>query len=207
MNRIRILIVEDDVFIAQDIREHLENMDYQVVGIAYDAEEAQSFLAKKTLDLVLLDINLGDGPDGIKVAESIRDHYQLPFLFLTSYASKSVVDRAKLTRPMGYIVKPFDERDLFSSLEIALYNYSQRWQPASWQAERINAQLNTDFTGKEVEVLQDIFEGKTNRQLCEKHYISLNTVKTHVKSIYDKLNVHSRSEAMAELRKRLGGRN
>ena len=105
---------------------------------------------------------------------------------------------------MGYIVKPFDEKDLFTTIEIALFNHAQKWQPESWHTDVINRRFNADFTPKEIEVLQDIFEGKTNRQLCEKHHISMNTIKTHVKRIYDKLQVHSRSEAMAMLRKGLG---
>lgn len=203
MDKIRILIVEDDPLIAQDIREHLEQMDYQVSAIAYDAPSALNQLAGNLPDLALLDINLGDGKDGIEIAEIIRDRYPLPFVFLTSYAGKQVLERAKPTRPMGYIVKPFDEKDLFATIEIALYNYAQRWQPESWEAGAVNHRLRTDLTTKEVEILQDIFEGKTNRQLCEKHFLSLNTIKTHVQRIYDKLDVHSRSEAMALLRKAL----
>ena len=146
---------------------------------------------------------MGKGPDGIALAVQLQEQYQIPFIYLSSYANKSVLDRAKRTRPMGYIVKPFDEKDLFTTIEIALYNHAQRWQPPVWNAAMINQRLTTNFTSKEVEILQDIFEGKTNRQLAEKHFISLNTVKTHVKSIYDKLQVHSRSEAMARLRKGL----
>lgn len=205
MNQIKILIVEDDIFICQDIREHLENMDYQVSGVAYNAQGAYGQLVENTPDLVLLDINLGEGQDGIDIAQQIRKKHQIPFIFLTSYASKSVLERAKPTRPAGYIVKPFDEKDLFAAVEIALYNHAQKWQPNSWNTQRINQLCRTDFTSREVELLQDIFEGKTNKQLCKKHFISLNTVKTHVKRIYDKLGVHSRSEAMATLRNRLGG--
>ncbi|MEM6801090.1 MAG: response regulator transcription factor [Bacteroidota bacterium] len=203
MNRIKVLVVEDDVFIAQDISEQLESLDYWVSHRAYNAEEAYSALEDCLPDLVLLDIHLGEGEDGIQIAEKIRDSYQIPFIFLTSFSSKAVLDRAKHTMPMGYIVKPFNEQDLFSSIEIALFNYAQRWQPASWKAETINRKLEQDFTPKEVEVLQDIFEGKTNRQLSAKHHISMNTVKTHVKRIYEKLDVHARSEAMAKLRKEL----
>lgn len=203
MNRIKILVVEDDVFIAQDISEQLESLDYHLAGLAYNAEDAYSLLAKELPDLVLLDIHLGEGEDGIQIAKKIRDTYQVPFIFLTSFSNKSILDRAKTTHPMGYIVKPFNEGDLFTSIEIALYNYAQRWQPSSWSPETINRKLSGDFTPKEVEVLQDIFEGKTNHQLSEKHHISMNTVKTHVKRIYDKLQVHARSEAMAKLRKSL----
>ncbi|NRB47877.1 MAG: response regulator transcription factor [Saprospiraceae bacterium] len=203
MDTIRILVVEDDIFISQDIVEMLEQMDYTISGVAYDGDAALAQLHENTPDFVLLDINLGEGKDGIDVAEVIRTQYQLPFIFLTSYASKSVLDRAKQARPSGYVVKPFDERDLYPAIEIALYNHAQRWQPDSWHQTHINRVLKTDFTQKEVEILQDMFEGKTNRQLSEKHFISLNTVKTHVLRIYDKLDVHSRSEAMAALRKRL----
>lgn len=203
MDTIRILIVEDDIFISQDIVEMLEQMDYTISGVAYDGDTALDQLKINTPDFVLLDINLGEGKDGIDIAEVIRSQYQLPFIYLTSYASKSVLDRAKQTRPAGYVVKPFDERDLYPAIEIALYNHAQRWQPDSWHQAHINRVLKTDFTQKEVEVLQDMFEGKTNRQLSEKHFISLNTVKTHVLRIYEKLDVHSRSEAMAALRKRL----
>ena len=203
MNRIKILVVEDDVFIAQDISEHLTSLDYWVTGVAYRAEEAYEELEKELPDLILLDINLGKGEDGISIAQHIQKEYQIPFIFLTSYSSSSVLERAKPTHPMGYIVKPFNEQDLYTSIEIGLYNYAQRWQPANWNPQTINRKLVTEFTPKEVEVLQDIFEGKTNRQLSQKHHISLNTVKTHVKRIYEKLEVHARSEAMAKLRKEL----
>ncbi|MDW3649291.1 MAG: response regulator transcription factor [Bacteroidia bacterium] len=203
MNRIKILVVEDDVFIAQDISEHLTSLDYWVTGVAYRAEEAYEELKKELPDLVLLDINLGKGEDGICIARHIQKEYQIPFIFLSSYSSSSVLERAKPTHPLGYIVKPFNEQDLYTSIEIGLYNYAQRWQPSNWNPETINRKLVTEFTPKEVEVLQDIFEGKTNRQLSQKHHISLNTVKTHVKRIYEKLEVHARSEAMAKLRNKL----
>lgn len=204
MHQIQILIVEDDLFISQDIGEYLQGMDYQVSAVAYNAAEAFAQLSIQQPDLVLLDIDLGKGKDGIDIALKIRDIYQIPFIYLTSYATKSIVERAKYTRPMGYIVKPFDEKDLFAAIEIALFNHATSWQPAHWHPDTINAGMGTDFTAKEVEILQDIYEGKTNRQLCEKHFISLNTVKTHVLRIYEKLDVHSRSEAMAVLRRRLG---
>ncbi|MEM7368502.1 MAG: response regulator transcription factor [Bacteroidota bacterium] len=201
MNSTKILIVEDDVFIAQDIQEYLANMQYAVSGIAYDAEDAMKELSGNPPNLVLLDIHLGEGKSGIDIAIMLRDVYQIPFIFLTSYANKATLEEAKQTRPLGYIVKPFDEKDLFTTIEIALYNHAQRWKNPTWHVEGINQKFRTDFTPKEVEILQDVFEGKTNRQLCEKHHVSLNTIKSHVKNIYEKLDVHSRSEAMAKIRK------
>ncbi|MEO0472736.1 MAG: response regulator transcription factor [Bacteroidota bacterium] len=204
MNQIRILIVEDDIFIAQDIQDCLERMDYVIAGVAYQREDAIHFLREKTPDLALLDVNLGNNQDGILIGKQIHEEFDVPFIYLTSYANKAVLDAAKETHPMGYIVKPFNEKDLYSSIEIALFNFTRRWQPPQWKASFINQKLDTDFTAKEIEILKDIFEGKTNRQLSDQHNISLNTVKTHVKRIYDKLAVHSRSEAMAYLRRTLG---
>ncbi|MEZ4993445.1 MAG: response regulator transcription factor [Saprospiraceae bacterium] len=203
MQSVSILIVEDDIFISQHLREQLKKMDYEVAGVAYNAQGALDQLAKHRPDLVLLDINLGEGKDGIDVAEIIREEYQIPFIYLTSYANRSIIERAKPSRPAAYIVKPFTEKDLFANIEIALYNHAQGWQVGSWEPDIINKRFDTEFTRKEVALLRDVFEGKTNRQICEKHFVSLNTVKSHILRIYAKLDVHSRSEAMAELRKRL----
>lgn len=204
MNYINVLVVEDDIFISQDICEALTQMDYVVAGQAYDASGAIPYLDDKSLDLVILDINLGEGASGITLGSLIQAEYQLPFIYLTSYANRSTLEEAKRTRPQGYVVKPFKPVDLFAAIEIALYNHTQRWQPASWQQSYINKRIGADFTAKEVEILQDMFEGKTNQQLADKHFISLNTVKTHVRRIYDKLKVHTRSEAIATLRQQLG---
>ncbi|MEL6591554.1 MAG: response regulator transcription factor [Bacteroidota bacterium] len=203
MNQLRILIVEDDIFIAEDIKSCLESQDYHVVDIAYKVAEALPILDRKAVDLVILDINLGDGPDGISLGEQLQEKYQLPFLYLTSYADRATLERVKPTRPLAYLVKPFSEAELFANIELAMYRYAQRWEPSSWQAEHINQKLRTDLTAKEVAVLQDIFAGKTNRQLCEIHFLSPNTIKTHVRRIYSKLQVNSRPEAMAYLRQSL----
>ncbi|MEL7529767.1 MAG: response regulator transcription factor [Bacteroidota bacterium] len=203
MYQIKILIVEDDIFIAQDIKECLVSHDYHVTEIAYQFDDALACLAQELPDLVLLDINLGEGPDGVSLAKLLQARYQIPFVYLTSYADRATLERVKPTRPLAYIVKPFTEKDLFANIELAMYKYAERYQPPTWQADYINQKLSTDFTPKEVEVLQGIFAGKTNRQLCEQHFISTNTIKTHVRRIYSKLQVNSRPEAMAFLRQSL----
>jgi AmiR/NasT family two-component response regulator len=98
-------------------------------------------LSSNTPDIVLLDINLGSNIDGIDIAEIINKRYQIPFIYLTSYADRSTVDRAKHTRPMGYIVKPFDERDLFTTLEIALFNFSQAQPKIELSLDHLNTKL------------------------------------------------------------------
>lgn len=200
MANIQVLIVEDEPLIAEDIREYLSNVDYTVLDVAYNKSQALKALERQTPDMILLDINLGGNLAGIEIAHLINQKYQLPFIFLTSYAHKSILDQAKVTRPMGYIVKPFTEKDLFSSIEIALYNFSQNARPQNLNLERINQMLISPLTEKEFQALQDIYQGLTNKQMAEKHFVTVNTIKTHLQNLYDKLNVGSRSEAMAKLR-------
>jgi DNA-binding NarL/FixJ family response regulator len=200
MSHIRILIVEDEPLIAMSTSAMLEGIDYEVSAIAYDSDGALEQLRSDPPDLALLDVNLKSKLDGIQIAEIIRDQHDLPFIFLTSYASESIVERAKLTRPMGYIVKPFDERDLFTAIEIALYNYAQFVHPLKLDMERLNKKLTSPLTPREFEIIKDIYEGKTNQQLAKRHFISINTVKTHVKHLFEKLDVASRAEALVMLR-------
>ncbi len=200
MSEIRVLIVEDEPLIAEDIADYLSTRDYVVSGIAHNFETALQQLQNNGPDIALLDVNLGEVKDGIQLAERINEQYKIPFIFLTSYADEATLDRAKHTRPLGYIVKPFDERDLLSTLEIALFNYAQRQAPVQLDLERLNRSINNSLTNKEFEILLDLRSGKTNKQMAEAHFISINTIKTHVKNIYDKLDVHTRSQAIAKLR-------
>ena len=199
-HQIRILVVEDEPLIAEDIRDILEAIDFTVSGVAYNSEAALAELSHNPPDMVLLDVNLGSELDGIEIASLINKQYGIPFVYITSYADRATLERAKHTQPMGYIVKPFDEKDLFSTLEIALYNFSQKRSGRGLSLDRINQSLLSKITQKEYEILQSIYEGKTNRQMAEDHFISLNTIKTHIKKIYDKLDVNTRTMAIAKLR-------
>lgn len=200
MSEIRVLIIEDDPLIANDIKGCLNERDYAVFAIAYSLPTAIQALAAGKPDIALVDINLGGNMDGFKIAEQLYAEFDVPFIYLTSYSSKPVLEQAKQTHPMGYIVKPFDEDDLYTSIEVALFNYATLHRPKKFTREVINQKLITDLTAKEFEILQDIYEGKTNKQLCEKHFLSMSTIKTHVQRIYDKLDCHTRSETIAMIR-------
>ncbi len=203
MSTIRILIVEDEPLIAEDIREYLTNADYSVCAVAHNKAQALRALEMQTPDMALLDINLGGNMDGLELAQIINEQYYAPFIFLTSYSHKSIIEQAKVTRPMGYILKPFNEKDLYSSIEIGLYNFSQGARPRHLSLERLNQRIDSPLTEKEFEILQSVYEGCTNKQMAEQHFVSINTVKTHLQNLYDKLDVRSRSEAIAKLRKLL----
>jgi len=196
----RVLIVEDDPLIAEDISESLQEIGYEIAGIAYDADEAMGLIASNKADITILDVNLGSEIDGIEIGDHIQKTHGTPFIYLTSYADKGTIERAKHTRPMGYIVKPFDERDLYTALEIALFNHGLGDTQETISLEKLNTKLNSNITPKEYEIILQVMDGLANKQLAETNFVSLNTIKTHLKNIYDKLGVNSRTQVIAKIR-------
>lgn len=116
----KILVVEDEKIVAKDIEYRLLNLGYTVVGLVAAGVDALQKAAETQPDLVLMDIQLKGEMDGIVTAEAIRDRFQLPVIYLTAYADESTLRRAKITMPYGYILKPFEERDLQTAIEVAL---------------------------------------------------------------------------------------
>ena len=199
MSTIRVLIIEDDPIIAEDIKEMLTNVNYSVVGIGYDKEDSFELIEKTKPDLILLDINLSGNYEGFEIADYINKSRKIPFIYLTSYSGKEILERAKSTMPMGYIVKPFNERELYSTIEISLFNFSKFMLPVELNRENLNQLIANPLTQKEFDVLKSLYEGKTNQQLADEQFVSVNTVKTHIKNIYEKLDTHTRSETIALL--------
>lgn len=202
MSRHKILIVEDEPVIAENISLYLDNNDFEVSGIAYDAEEAFEQLKVNTPDAVILDINLESDHNGIDIARHINQRYRLPFLFLTSYSDKNTLERAKQVKPDGYIVKPFNERTLLASLEIAISNHAaeNNHDLPSLSMDKINSSLLSPLSDREFEIAQLAYHGMTNSQIAEKVFISVNTIKTHLKNIYLKLDAGTRLQVLQKLR-------
>lgn len=121
MNRKRILIVEDEQIVAEDLKNSLENLGYEVAGMISSGEEAVNIATEASPDIVLMDIKLPGGLDGIETALQIRRQHRLPIIFLTAFSDDKTLDSAKLAEPYGYIIKPFEEKSLRSTLEMALY--------------------------------------------------------------------------------------
>ena len=115
----KILIVEDEPIVADDIALSIEEMGYEVAGICDSGDQALQELSSSTPDLVLLDINLKGQKDGIQIAHEINSKYAIPFIFISSLFDNTTIQRAKNTLPAGYIVKPFKEADLRIHVELA----------------------------------------------------------------------------------------
>jgi diguanylate cyclase (GGDEF)-like protein/PAS domain S-box-containing protein len=120
----RLLIVEDEKIIALDLQHRLERFGYSVVGMAIDQASATSLARETKPDLVLMDIMLAGGDDGVAAALQIRRETGIPVIFITAYTDEATVERAKEVEPAGYILKPFKERELYTTIDIALYKSS-----------------------------------------------------------------------------------
>lgn len=119
----KILIAEDEAIIAADLEKSLKKLNYQVVGIENSGENVIEAAGEKTPDLILMDIMLNGKINGIEAAQKIKEDYDIPVIYLTAYANEKTVQNAKITEPFGYILKPFDEIDLNSHIQIALYKH------------------------------------------------------------------------------------
>ncbi|MFW2375173.1 MAG: response regulator, partial [Cellulophaga baltica] len=125
---IKILIVEDNVIIADDMQSMLEEIGYEIVDNVIVYEQAIEVLKTKQVDLVLIDIILASDKTGIDLGKHIREKYNIPFIFVTSNSDRATVENAKTVKPNGYLVKPFEQQDLYTSIEIALssFNYNEK---------------------------------------------------------------------------------
>ncbi|KAF1078082.1 response regulator [Methanogenium sp. MK-MG] len=123
MGRQSILIVEDEVIIAMELRETLEHLGYTVVGNELRGEDAVRSAGKLRPDVVLMDIHLKGEMDGIEASDLIARSYDIPVIYMTAHSDQGTLSRAIRTQPYGYIIKPFNERDLYSNIEMALHKH------------------------------------------------------------------------------------
>lgn len=117
-----ILLVDDEAIIAADLEERLTRMGYRITGLGTSGEEAVVLAETRKPDLIIMDVMMPGALDGIAAAAQIRRQFGIPSIFLTAYTDRELIERAKVAVPLGYILKPFQENQLFSALEIALYN-------------------------------------------------------------------------------------
>lgn len=123
MAKTQILVVEDEHIVAKDIQYRLQGLGYHIPAVASSGEEAVQKAEETRPDLVLMDIRLKGMMNGVEAAEELRRRFNIPVVYLTAYADDHTLDRAKVTEPFGYILKPFEERELYTCIEVALYKH------------------------------------------------------------------------------------
>ena len=164
-NKARILITEDENIIAMDIAKTLERLGYQVIGIMKTAEEAIEKSKELKPDLVLMDIMLGGQLNGIEAATIISGSFKIPIIYLTALTDNQTIEKAKVTEPLGFVIKPFDEKTLHSSIEMALYKHKINLQ----LLER-NRELEEE-KNKSNKLLENIFPKEIVKELKEYGYV------------------------------------
>ncbi len=146
MEKVKALIVEDEIFVARDLQMHLEKMGYMVASMVPSGEQAIQEIENELPDLVLMDIVLQEGMDGIETAEIIHSRFDIPVIFLTAHGDRAIFERAKKTEPFGFVTKPFQEEDLRKVIEIALFKYKAEQERMALVREikKVNKELR-DF--------------------------------------------------------------
>jgi PAS domain S-box-containing protein len=154
MSNTQILVVEDEAIVAKNIGMELKSMGYSVCGVASCGEDAVKMATDIQPDLVLMDIVLKGELDGVETTQKIREHLDVPVVYLTAYADDQMLERAKRTGPHGYLLKPYEERELHTTIQIALHKYQleralremQQWLSSTlrWMADGV---ILTDARG------------------------------------------------------------
>jgi diguanylate cyclase (GGDEF)-like protein/PAS domain S-box-containing protein len=157
MSKARILVVEDESLVAKSIYNMLTGLGYEVPAIVSSAQEAIRKAKDTHPDLVLMDIMLKGTMDGVGAATEIRNKFGIPVVYMSAFADESTLKRAKITQPFGYVLKPFEERDLYTAVEIALYKHAidkERMEKERW--------LSTVLTNIADGVISTDAEGRIN---------------------------------------------
>jgi PAS domain S-box-containing protein len=162
LSRATILIVEDDTIPAMHIADSLTRLGYTVAGPLTSGEEALTFLANRQADLVIMDIDLAGSLNGIETAEALHGKYDAPIVFLTGFSHDSLLERAKIVGPYGYLIKPVAERELAATLEMALYRHSldRQLKESRIALARSEARYRHIFENSPLGIFRTTLEGK-----------------------------------------------
>lgn len=177
----KILIVEDEAIVAKDISVCLEKIGYEVIATFSKGEKALHFKKKNKPDLVLMDIMLAGNISGIEASAEIKKKHDIPVVFLTAYADEKTIERAKVTEPYGYVIKPFKEIDLRTSIEMALYKFKK-------EKEKLSGIESSSF--KNSPISSDYIYVKSNSKLVKVQNLNI----LFVEALKDYVIIHTDKE-------------
>lgn len=189
----RILIIEDEIIIARFIEQQLTaNFDCSI-AIALNQQEVAAILPTFLPHLILCDINLQEENDGITLIENLRQQYAFEVIFITSYQSKAIIERALQYQPLNYVIKPADEAAIFAALKLAWPVISNNPTLGKLQ-ERIP--LDQLLSPTERRIIQFILQHKTSSEIAAILFLSPYTIKNHRHSICRKLGLKDGNNAL-----------
>jgi DNA-binding LytR/AlgR family response regulator len=169
MTNLNILIVEDEILVATDIEESLEGLGYSVQNAVASGQAAIDEVEKKLPDIILMDIVLKGEMTGIEAANIIRKKYDVPIVYLTANADIATIEKAKISLPYGYIIKPFTEKDLQTNIEIARFKFESDLK-SKMESDQFNRFFKKEGTGDN-ELILDSKKGLEKINLSKVYYI------------------------------------
>jgi DNA-binding NarL/FixJ family response regulator len=220
MTRARVLIVEDEVIVAEDLRRSLNASGYDVIGHAMDGREAIDIARHLRPDVILMDVVLGGGTNGIQAARSIQRIIDTSIIYVTGQSNEALVSDAVRSGAFGYVVKPFQTCQITSSIKIALHRRreARALDERTSMTRRLHALLpdegarssygNNDasatiqalcVTPREKEVVRALICYRRLSRVADVLGISVHTARNHLKSVFRKLNLHSQDELLGYL--------
>ena len=189
---IRVVVVEDEALIAEELRVRLTRLGMTVVATADTAAQACLAAVECTPDVILMDVRLKDGDDGIEAARRIRERVDVPIIYVTAHSDRSTLDRAKPTLPYGFVLKPFHEADLRVAIEMAVDRHARERSPAEQSPSADAArQRYLTLTPRERAVFLLLVAGRLNKQIAVELGVAERTVKAHRAKVLQKMDAGS----------------
>lgn len=175
MTETKVMIVEDEYIMALELEDRLKDWGYLVSAAVSSGEEAIRKAAETELDLVLMDIHLKGNVDGVEAAEQIKARHDIPVIYMTAYSDEQTLQRAKITEPHGYILKPFEERELRILIEMALYKYQVEKELKQYRdhLEELVTERTTDLVRSNEQLQKEISERKRAESQLEQANVKL----------------------------------
>lgn len=192
-----IVVVEDDPIIALDLVSFVRKLNYTHVYCCQTEYETRELLEELESAFVFLDINLDTKYGGISIAETLEARDKFAFAYITANTDHYTLQKLKHTHPIGFIVKPFKEEEVKVFLTLGAHNIKHPVVKPTVDSTLISRVLPA-LTTTEVRVFFELYKGASNHEIAENLFVSINTIKTHLKSIFSKLGVSSRLKAVQD---------
>ncbi|MCB0736751.1 MAG: response regulator transcription factor [Bacteroidetes bacterium] len=185
MNKsLKIIIVEDEPLIADDLKSTVEELGHKVSALVDNANDCIMLLKEELPDLLLLDINIKGGIDGIMLADMVNKEFKIPFIFITSYTDDETLSKVKVQRPAGFLVKPFEDREVKSAIALGIHNFNSVSHDVNEVKEVTEEKLFVKYNSQLISIKQsdilwaEAYDNYCYIQIPDKRYLLPSTLKS-----------------------------
>ncbi len=182
-----ILIIEDDVLVAENISFLLNQAGFKKICVADNLEDIERLIKKRKIELIVSDINLHGKNEGPRIVKHLQVQGHIPVIYLTAYSEEQILEEALATNPIAYVIKPFTDRQLMVAVQIAVKQITESVLPGT--AEKPSP--------RELQVIEQVAKGLSNREIADLLFLSEHTIKAHRRNLIRKYQLRSSSELIA----------